>query len=505
MSNNSNNARIAKNTLFLYFRMILLMGVSLYTSRVVLSTLGVEDYGIYNVVGGFVSMVAFLNGAMSSCTQRFITIALGRGNISDLKKTFSTCVAVHFIIALLVLIIAETVGLWFVVNKLVIPPDRINAALAVYHCSVIVMFLQIMSFPYNADIIANEKMSAFAYISIYEAFANLIIVFLLKLFSIDKLLLYGILLLIVKSSVILVYRTYCKRKFVESTFKWSLDLTLLKEMVAFTGWNLWGGMAATLMGQGVNILLNVFFGPTVNAARALAVQVQSAVNLFSYNFQMAINPQIIKTYAASDFRAMHVLVYRSTKFTFMLLLCLILPITLEINTILSIWLEEVPQYTNTFVCLMLYICLLDAVSNPLMTSATATGQVKKYQSVVGGILLLIVPVAYLVLKLGGNPSSVFIVHFIIASIAFVVRLVIVKNLINLSIRQYFTEVIIPCLKVAIPSIIISILIKFVTSSGLGSAILTVLTSIFVVLLCSYLFGLSKNEKLFIKDMITIRL
>ena len=388
-SSASNNARIAKNTILLYFRMILLMAVSLYTSRVVLSTLGIEDYGIYNVVGGFIGMLAFLNGAMCSSTQRFITVELGRGNEESLKRVFSTCVITHGMIAALVFVIAETVGLWFVMEKMVIPEERITAAMVVYQCSIVTSIIQIMSYPYNADIVAHEKMSAFAYISIYEAFANLGIVFLIRIGNFDRLALYAVALLLVKVSVIMVYRIYCKRNFIEASMKKIFDKTLIKHIFAFTGWNLWGGMAGTLMGQGINVLLNLFFGPTVNAARGLAVQVQSAVHMFATNFQMAMNPQIMKTYASGEINAMHLLVFRSAKFTFMLLLCIMLPLAVEIDTVLGIWLKEVPVYTNIFVCLMLVICMIDSVSNPFMTSAAATGKVKIYQSMIGGILISI--------------------------------------------------------------------------------------------------------------------
>lgn len=496
-----NNTRIAKNTIFLYFRMILLMAVSLYTSRVVLSTLGIEDYGIYNVVGGFVGMLAFLNGAMSSSTQRFITIELGHGNEDILKIVFSTCVAAHVIIATIVFLLAETIGLWFVTEKMIIPAGRMNAAMIVYQCSIMTSIVQIMSYPYNADIIAHEKMSAFAYISIYEAFANLTVAFIIRLGDADRLSLYAIALLLVKISVILVYKLYCKRNFIETSLNRSFDKSLLRQIFAFTGWNLWGGMAGTLLGQGVNVLLNLFFGPMVNAARGIAVQVQSAVLMFATNFQMAMNPQIMKTYAAGEIDSMHSLVFRSAKFTFMLLLCIMLPLATEIDTILHIWLEEVPEYTNVFVCLMLVICMIDSVSNPFMTSAAATGNVKVYQSVVGGILIAIVPIAYVVLKLGGNQYSVFIVHIIIGFIAFVVRLCIVKRLIQLSLRQYFTRTIIPCVLVLLPSLIFAGLLKFLMSDGILYTFIKIFLIVAIVVISSFLLGLSKQEQNFILSKI----
>lgn len=499
----SNNARIAKNTIFLYFRMILLMVVSLYTSRVVLATLGIGDYGVYNVVGGFVALFAFLNGAMGGCTQRFITIALGRGNQDELKKVFSTCLITHGLIALIVLLLTETIGLWFVMNKLVIPPDRFSAAMVVYQCSIVSTIVMIMSFPYNADIIAHEKMSAFAYISIYEAFAHLGIVFVLRFMDVDKLALYGILLLLVKVTVIIVYRLYCKRYFIESRFKWIFDKSLFKEMLSFTGWNLFGSCAGTLMGQGVNVLLNIFFGPAVNAARGVAVQVQSAVNMFATNFQTAINPQIMKTYAAGDMQSMHSLLFRSAKFTFMLLLCIMLPLMLEIDYVLDIWLEDVPDYAGVFVCLMLCISMVDAVSNPFMTSSAATGNVRIYQSVVGSILLAIVPVAYIVLKLGGNPYSVFVVHLVIALVAFTARIIIVRKLIDLSVREYFAKVLKPCVLVGAPSIALSLLAKMLLPDSFLFACIVVLLSVSVVAFASLTIGLTSNERKFVLSKIPV--
>ena len=310
-------------------------------------------------------------------------------------------------------------------------------------------------------------------------------------------------MLLIKASVIIIYRFYCKRHFKETAFHWIFDRNLLKEMVSFTGWNLWGGMAGTLMGQGINVLLNMFFGPAVNAARGLAVQVQSAIQLFATNFQTALNPQMMKTYAAGDLESMHVLLFRSAKFTFMLLLCLMLPLMLEIDAVLGLWLKNVPKYTNIFVCLMLCISMVDAVSNPFMTASAATGKVKIYQSVVGGILLAIVPVAYVALRLGAEPYMVFVVHFSVAVFAFVARLTIVKRLINLSVRRYIGEVILPCSFVMIPSVLFSIGIKNILPNSLAYAFTMILLSFLLVVMFSLLLGLTRNERKFILSKIPI--
>ena len=474
----NNNSRIAKNTLFLYIRMILLMAISLYTSRVVLATLGIEDYGIYNVVGGFIGLLAFLNGAMSGSTQRFITVELGRGSTESLQKVFSSCVIAHSMIAMLVFVIAETIGLWFVIEKMVIPEGRMTAAMIVYQCSVITAVVQIMSYPYNADIIAHERMSAFAYISIYEAFANLGVAFLIKTGNFDRLALYAIALLLVKVSVRMIYGIYCRRHFIEASAKRRINKTLIRQIFAFTGWNLWGGIAGTLMGQGINVLLNLFFGPAINAARGIAVQIQSAVQMFATNFQMAMNPQIMKTYAMGEMDAMYSLLFRSAKFSFILLLCIMLPLTIEIDFVLNLWLEEA-----------------------FMTASAATGKVKIYQSVVGGILLSIVPIAYVVLKMGGNPYSVFIVNLVVGLIAFSARLIIVKNLIKLSIREYFIKVIVPCSMVLLPSAVLAILIKHFMPDAPWCSFLNIALIVIATVVVSYTFGLSRSERVFLIEKI----
>lgn len=314
----ANNKRIAKNTLMLYIRMLFMMGVSLFTSRVILETLGVEDFGIYSVVGGIITMFAFINGGMVSATQRFITFEIGKGNVEKLKSVFSTSLQIHALISLIIILLGETVGLWFLYEKMVIPEARMDAAMWVYQCSIIACVVNIMSIPYNADIVAHEKMSAFAYISIVEVSLKLIIVYLLLLSPWDKLIVYAILLLLVQFSIRFVYSHYCHKHFEETNYKHQWNKPLLYEMISFAGWSFWGSLSVVLYTQGLNMLLNVFFGPVVNAARGIAVQVQSAVQQFTTNFQMALNPQITKNYAVGDLDQMHSLMFRSARFSFFL-------------------------------------------------------------------------------------------------------------------------------------------------------------------------------------------
>lgn len=496
MSNpiSDNNKRIAKNTLFLYFRMMFIILVSLYTSRVILKTLGVEDYGIYNVVGGFVSMFGFLNTAMSATTQRYITYSLGTKNTAQLNKVFSNCVMTHILIALIVLLFAESVGLWFLFNKMIIPESRMTAAFVVFQCSVVSTVVLILSVPYNADIIAHEKMSAFAYISIVEVTLKLLIVFLLKFSGIDKLIFYGILLLIVQCSIRLIYGSYCKRHFEETKFRIIWDFSLFKEMLSFAGWNLWGGVSNIMYTHGVNLLLNLFFGPTVNAARGIAIQVQNAILQFANSFQMAINPQITKSYAQRDYAYMHKLVFRSSKFTFILLFILSLPIFTETEAILKLWLGVVPNWTVVFLRLMLCIVIIDSVANPFMVSVAATGNVKLYQSIIGGTMLLIVPTSYIFLKLGCAPNIVFITHLFFAVLTFILRLFIVKRLIHFSIIEYCKVCIFKIIAIVVPSFFSVWILTKCLNESFESQLFVVVLSVVIGVIFSFICGLTINER-----------
>ena len=490
----ANNRRIAKNTMMLYFRMLLIMAVSFYTSRVVLQTLGVVDYGIYNVVGGIVAMFGFLNSAMSSSTQRYLTFELGRGDTERLKKVFVTSVNIHIMISVIVFVLAETIGLWLLYNKMTIPVERFNAAFWVYQCSILSTMVMFISVPYNATIIAHEKMSAFAYISILEVVLKLLIVYLLLIGDIDKLILYAVLMLTVQVIIRFIYNIYCKRHFEETKYSFLFDRPLFKEMLSFSGWNLWGNMAAVAFTQGLNILLNMFFGPVVNAARGVAVQVQQTVTQFSMNFQTAINPQITKSYAIEDYEYMHSLIFRSSRFTFFLLLCICLPVFMEAEALLGIWLKEVPEYSAVFLRIILCVTIVDALANPLMISAQATAHIKIYQSVVGGILLTILPIAYVVLKLGGNPQSVFIVHLLICTIAFIVRLFIIRPMIRLSLTKYIKEVIVRCAVVGICAGAVSFAVNILLDSSLFSSIMECCISVLSVAVFSFMIGMTKNER-----------
>ena len=491
----ANNIRIAKNTLLLYFRMLFMMLVSLYTSRVILAALGIEDFGIYNVVGGVITMFGFFNGAMSSSTQRYITFALGKGDFNQLQKVFQTSVNIHLLVALVVLFLGETVGLWFLYEKMVIPSSRIEAAFWVYQFSIVTMMAMIVSVPYNAVIIAHEKMSAFAYISVLEVLLKLGIVYLLYLTESDKLIVYAALLCAMQLLIRVVYGRYCSCYFKETHYVYGWDSRLFKEMLC--GLNFLSGFATVFFSQLINILLNMFFGPVVNAARGIAIQVQGAVVQFSINFQTALNPQITKSYALGDFTYMYSLIFRSSRFTFLLLAVISLPILLETDMILRLWLKTVPHYTVLFVRLMLCIVIIDAMAGAFMVAAQSTGRIRVYQSVIGGILLSIVPISYLVLKLGAEPSSVFVVHLFICVFAFIVRLFIIHSMISFPLRSYFYQVLLRCLFVLLLAVPLPIVLLYVFPATLWIGLLVCVVSVVTMLLSSFVIGLTGDEKKFV--------
>lgn len=497
-SNSTNNKRIAKNTLLLYMRTLFTMLVTLYTSRVVLNTLGVEDYGVYNVVGGVVAMFGFINGSMSSATQRYITFALGKGDMSQLRKVFSTALQIHVLIAALIVVLGETVGLWFMYTQMQIPTERMGAAFWVLQCSIVSTVVMIISVPYNADIIAHERMSAFAYISILEAVLKLAVVYVLVVFSYDKLILYAIMILGVQLLIRFCYSHYCNKRFDESKYRHVWDKALFKEMTGFAGWSMFGNLSGVLYGQGLNMLLNVFFGPVVNAARAVSVQVQNAVQQFVGSFQTALNPQITKTYAKGEMDDMRKLMFRSARFSFYLLFFLSLPVLLETDFILTVWLKTVPENTVVFLRIMICTSLIYSLANPLIVANQATGKVWKYQAVCGTILLMILPVSYVFLKLGCPAYSVFVVHFVMESVAQLARMVMLRSLIGIRIRDYVKNIYIRVLSVVGLSVVVPLVVYFSMDETVFRFFLVCAVCLLSVGMVAYTVGLSSNEKSFVK-------
>lgn len=490
----SDNARIAKNTMLLYVRMLFSLCVSLYTSRIILKVLGFEDFGIYSVVGGIISLFCFVNGGLINATQRFITFELGKGDSQKLAQVFSSAIQIHAILSLVIFILGETIGLYFLYEKMVIPPERLGASMVVYQCSIAATIVNLMSIPYNADIVAHEKMSAFAYISIVEVVSKLLIVYLLLVLPGDNLINYAIMMLIVQFSIRLLYGSYCKRHFEETIYHHRINKQILKEMSSFAGWSFWGNMAGILYTQGINMLLNVFFGPIVNAARGIAVQVQGVVQQFVSNFQMALNPQITKSYAVGDLNNMHTLMFRSAKFSFFLLYLLTLPILLETDYILSLWLSNVPDDTVIFTKLILMVSLIYTTANPCVIANQATGKVKKYQSIVGGVLLLVMPISYVVLLLGAPAYSVFIVHFFVESLAQFFRMYLLRGLIDLPVKDYFKNIYIPILVTVLSSIIVPFITHVNMDAGILRFMSVTLISIISALISILYIGFTTNER-----------
>lgn len=500
-----NSKRIARNTLMLYFRMFLIMAVGLYTSRVILQALGVMDFGIYNVVGGVVTMFGFINSSLSGASSRFITFALGRGDMNELQKEFSSIVVIHYLIAAGILILAETVGLWFVLHKLVIPENRMYAAFWVYQSAVVSSIIMLISTPYNALIIAHEHMGAFAYISILETVSRLLIVFLLFVSPYDKLIVYAVLIVLVQIIIRMVYALYCRRHFQESKGKLILDRKRAQEIFSYAGWVLNGNLAVVGYTQGLNILLNLFFGPAVNAARGIAVQVQTACNQFFASFQTAVNPQITKSYAQNELHYMHQLVMSSSRFSFYLMLLISLPILFQTEYILHLWLGQVPDYTVNFVRIMLLVALNYTLSGPTIIAVHATGQIKRFQMIEGSLLLSVVPVCYILLKFAHiSPYAVFVTYGIIEFITQIVRVCIVYPQINLSVKSYFTKVLWPIIRVCAIIWIIPFVLSYYNESaqsGFGFFCLMTFFCIMSVIMSVWLLGTNREEHTIILNRI----
>lgn len=497
MSNLENNKRIAKNTILLYFRMFLTIGVALYTSRVVLNLLGIKDFGIYNIVGGIVIMFSFLNTSMSSATQRFLTYELGKEDRSGFNKVMSMSINIHAIIAVVIFILAETIGLWFLNYKLNIPADRIETANWVFQFSILSLIVNMASVPYNATIIANERMNFYAFLSVFEVMLKLALVFLLFWIGNDKLRIYAILIFFVYLIIFLIYKIYCNRNYPETKYVFSWDKALYQTLMKYAGWNLFGNIAGVCMNQGVNILLNLFFGPVVNASRAIAYQVNAAVNGFVTNFQTAMTPQIVKAYAGGDLGYMHQIICKGAKYSFFLLLLIALPFFLETELILRLWLKIVPEYSVLFCRLIIINMLMDCVSGPLMSAAQATGEIKLYQSVVGSLLFLTLPVSYVFLKLGFQPQVVFYVSICISIIALVSRLIILRPQIGLPIQKFLKEVLLLISLVSIAAIIIPSVIRYNLTEGLLRFFVVGAMSIVCTLASIYFLGLNVNERKFL--------
>ena len=477
------------------------MAVTLYTSRVILATLGEVDYGLYNVVGGVVTSFTFVSMAMTNASTRFITYALGKKDDDYLQKVFHTSFLIHVLLAVFILLVAETIGLWFLNTYLNIPGDRMVVANWVFQFSIFTTMINTIVIPFNSTIIAHERMNAFAFISVFDVVMKLIVVYLLILSPVDKFVSYSFLLLVVQAIDFGIYYLYTHNKFQEVKLKIVIDKPIFKEMCGFAGWGIIGNLAGICYTQGLNILLSIFFGPVVNAARGIAVQVQTAVKNFVASFQTAVNPQITKSYAEQDLNRMRNLIFVSCRFSYIIMLILVLPIFLEVDFILSIWLTETPNHTASFIRLILIISLVDCFERPLTIGMNATGQIRKYQIITCSILLLIVPISYILLKAGMAPEVVFVVHFFILIISCIPEIFILRGYINISITKYIKEVVVRSLLITVLSAIIPVLLHIILDKTIWNSLLVMAVAFSSVLIVSYFGGMSKSEKQYVTQLI----
>lgn len=495
MDSKFNNRHIAKNTIFLYFRMMLMMTISLYTSRIVLEKLGVEDYGIYNVIGGLVIIFSFINGAMITSTQRFLNYSIGQNDENELQKVFNASQIIHLGIAALLVVIAETLGLWFLFHKMSIPIERMDAAFWTFQLTVATTAFLIFSYPYNALIIAHEKMNIFAYVSIVEVVLKLAVVFLLSMFDYDRLIFYAFLIMMVQISVTLMYRIYSTKHYNETRFiVRGIPKQLYGQIVSFSGWNLLGNIAHVCLNQGTNVLLNIFFGPTVNAAKGISMQVENAVNQLCSNFQTAQNPQIIKSYAAKDYDYMRKLIFVSSRMSYYLTLILAVPIIFKVDFILSLWLKNVPNLTGSFVQYAMVCCIIQALGRPLLTGCIATGNVKKLMSVLATFFWSVILWGYLALKLGGEPIVVFQILVALYLIAHYIRIQIASRQLNFNVMLYIQQVLLPILYVTVVVLLLTCGLNVFLGGVTGGNIVFLLIDGMLIVTVCYFLGFTKSEK-----------
>lgn len=470
------------------------MAVGLFTSRLVLGAMGVVDYGVYGLVGGIVTMFSFLNSAMTSATQRYLSFDIGKGETDRLQKTFNASLNIHYLIALLILILAETIGLWFVNHKLNLPAERMEAINWIYQLSILTFLLEVIQVPYNALLIAHEHMSIYAYLSILEAVLKLVAVFILIKTETDKLVLYAVLIFCVTFIIRMFYKLYCKRHFKESVYRFYYNKKFYRELLSFSGWNLFGNIAVIARGQGSNILLNLFFGPVANAAYSLVNIVQGTIINFVSNFQIAVNPRITKYYARGEVQSSLKLIFLSSRFSFFAMLLLVLPLLFNIEFILHLWLGKVPTYTVSFLRLALLYALIETISNPLIMGAQATGRIKWYQIIVGTFIFLTLPISWVVLKVTHDAVNLYWVLIINSCGALMFRIIFLQKMIGLNIKAFLTNVVIRILVVALPLFAAGEMLRRFGAQNIANLVLQSIIICVITITMVIIFGTTKNER-----------
>lgn len=489
-----NNKRIAKNTVYLYFRMMVTVLVSLYTSRVILKTLGVSDFGVYNVMGGIIGMLGYVNSLLSGGTSRFLTIGLGKNDLPRLKMIFTTSFTLCLASAVLILVLGETIGLWFVNTQLNIEPERMEAANWVYQCALFSSALTVVQTVFTASIISHEKMSIYAYMSILDVVFKLGIVFMLLWFDFDKLKLYALLMFIVNTIVFIVYYLYCKLNFKEICTRLALNKELFKEMFSYSSWNMIGGFSFVLNNYGINILLNIFFGTIINASRGVALQVNNLVQQFYSNFQMASQPQIMKYYAQGKISEMSHLIVNNSKYCSLILLCPIIPIFIYIDKLLYIWLGQVPEYTTSFVRITLINTFLCSIDAPIGMGIHAVGKMKLPNCTTAIVTFMNFPIVYLVMKLGANPIISYCFTLTALPINICIDLLILKRYTEFPIKDFLQQALLPIIYISFIGSLIPIAMLFLFPDSIIFTILKCVVSAIYISIVIFCFGLSKNMK-----------
>lgn len=489
-----NNKRIAKNTALLYVRTLIVMLITLYTSRVILKTLGVEDYGVYQVVGGMVAMFSVISNSLSQAISRYITYELGRGDREHLMLIFTTSVIIQLVISAIVFVIAEVVGVWFMETHMQIPEGRMTAAYWVLHCTLISFVFSLMSVPYNACIIAHEHMKTFAYVSLIDALMKLGIIYLIAISPVDRLVAYSVLMAVLSVVIRIIYARYCHKHFDETRGKMIFDKKIFKEMLGFAGWNFLSGSPGIINNQGVNMLVNVYFGVTVNAARGIATQVEGAVMKFVRDFTVAVNPQITKSYATGDFTGMYRLVCRGAKFAYFLMLLMSLPLILEADTILHLWLTEVPEHAVSLARLSLILGLFDSIASSSYTGCIATGKIKKYAMIITPIAILEFPLAWIAFKMGGAVETSYYTYIVVKFGLLLARAYLLNDLVGLPVSMFVKSTLLPVFLTTIISVIPMVLIVNLVASGYVRLAISLIVGLSMTGLTILYVGMTSGER-----------
>lgn len=499
-------SRIARNTIFLYIRMFVTMAVTLYMSRVILDVLGVEDFGIYNIIGGIVVLLSIVSNSMTTATQRFITYELGARDDEQVSRTFSMSMIAHFIICGVILLLGETVGLWYVMKELNIPEGRESAAMWVYQVSMLTIFINLIRSPYNASVIAHERMSFYAYMSILDVVLKLLAVFVLVFSTIDKLILYGVLIMVSNLIVLYVYRRYCIKSFNTCNFRFIIDRSYFKKLFGYLGWNLVGAGASLGTQQAGNLIINKYLGVAVNAAFGVSMQVNGAINQFVANFQTAFTPQLVKLFSQNRMDDFWKLSKTSALLSYYLLFIIAFPIFVNIDYVLGIWLVEVPEYAGTFCQLLILYSFIDAVQAPLWIGINATGDIKVYEIWLSLILIINIPLSILVLAIGWAPYWVLIVRVLLNFITAIVRCIHVKWQFNFPVMQYFVQVILRVLSVTLAVIAIWYFTSFAyTITSFMTFCLMYGISLILTAVIIYYLGIGKAERTALASVVKSKL